>query len=74
VLHQRRGRDRLAQVVRHERDDLPAGLQDRHVRVQVDPVQALDVQQDVPVQEIVHRHDALRHAPSVRPSRRSRDP
>ena len=60
VLHQRRRRDRLAKVLRHERDDLPAGLQDGNVGVQVDPVQALNVQHDMPVQKFPGRHD-MRH-------------
>ena len=60
VLHQRRRRDRLAQVLGHERDHLPAGLQDGNVGVEVDPVQALDVQDAMPVQEFPSCHD-MRH-------------
>ena len=49
LLHQRRRRDRLAQVLRHERNHLPAGLQDGNIRVQVDAVQALDIQHRVTI-------------------------
>jgi hypothetical protein len=43
-------------VLGHERHDLPAGLQDRHVGIEVDPVQALDVQRHVPAQDFIDRH------------------
>ena len=71
---QRRGGNRQAQVLGHERDHLPAGLQDRHVGIEVDPVQALDVQRHMPAEDLVHRHSSLCHDASVRSSRRSRDP
>jgi hypothetical protein len=61
-------------VPRQECHHLRAGLQDRHVGVEVDPVQALDIQRDMPVEHIVHRDDPLHHSTSVRSSRRSRDP
>jgi hypothetical protein len=48
-------------VLGHERDHLPAGLQDRHVGIEVDPVQALDIQPHVPAQDLVHRHHACAH-------------
>jgi hypothetical protein len=57
VLHQRGRRDRLAQVLRHERDHLPAGLQDGNVGVEVDTVQALDVQHRMPIQKLRCRND-----------------
>jgi hypothetical protein len=57
-----------------ERHHLSAGLQDRHIGVEVDPVQALHIQRDMPVEHIVHRHDLLHHATSVRLSQRSREP
>jgi hypothetical protein len=50
------------------------GLQDRHIGIEVDPVQALNIQRDMPLEHIVHRHDLLHHAPSVRSSRRRREP
>jgi hypothetical protein len=61
-------------VLGHERDDLTAGLQGRHVGVQVDPVQALNIQHDMPGKHIVHRDNSLRHGISVHLPRRSRDP
>ena len=62
LLQQRRRGDRQVQVLGHERDHLPAGLQDRHVGVQVDPVQALDVQRHMTAQHLIHRHHACAHA------------
>ena len=60
LFHQRRRGDRHAQVLGHERDHLAAGLQDRDVRVEVDPVQALDVQHRMPVQQLPGCH-YMRH-------------
>ena len=37
LVEQRRGRNWQPQMLGHERDHLPAGLQDRHIGVQVDP-------------------------------------
>jgi DNA-binding CsgD family transcriptional regulator len=48
-------------VLGHERDHLTAGLQDRHVGVQVDPVQALDIQHRMPGQDLIDRHHARAH-------------
>ena len=53
--------NRQAQVLGHERDHLPAGLQDRHIGVEVDPVQALDVQLHMPAENLIHRHHACAH-------------
>ncbi len=58
LLHQRRRRDRLAQVLRHERDHLPAGLQDWDVRAEVDAVRAFDIQHRMPVQKFPGCHDS----------------
>jgi hypothetical protein len=60
LLHQRRRGDRHAQVLGHERDYLAAGLQDRDVGVKVDPVQALDIQHRMPVQQLPRCH-YMRH-------------
>ena len=54
---QRRRGEREPQVPGQERHHLGTGLQDRHVGVEVDPVQALDVQRHMPVQHVVHRYD-----------------
>src|SRR5437899_6915281 len=57
----------------HERHDLPAHLQIRHVPVQVDPIQALHIQHHVPIEEIVDRHRS--HDPqAVRTRRRKPTP
>jgi hypothetical protein len=48
--------DRCLEVAR--RNDLTRScLQDRHVGIEVDPVQALDVQRHMPVQHIIYRYD-----------------
>jgi pimeloyl-ACP methyl ester carboxylesterase len=57
-----------------ERHHLRTGLQDRHVGVEIDPVQALDIQHHMPVEHVIHRDNPLVHSTSVRSSRRSRDP
>lgn len=53
LLEDRRGRDLVAQVRGQERHDLPADLQVGDVGVQVDAVQTLDVERDVPVEDVV---------------------
>ena len=70
LLQARRGRDRVPAVVQ-ELDHLPAHLQLTQIAVQVQAVQALQVQGNVPVQHVVHRdrhrsldpgrHDTLPH-------------
>jgi hypothetical protein len=44
-----------------ERDHLRAGLQRRYVGVEVDPVQALDVQRRVTFEQLIDRHNLLTH-------------
>jgi DNA-binding MarR family transcriptional regulator len=44
LAEQRRGGERIAEVIGQERHDLGACLQFRHVAVEIDPVRALDVQ------------------------------
>jgi hypothetical protein len=41
-----------------ERHHLPTHLQVRHIAVQVDPIQALDVQGHLPIKHTVHRQRA----------------
>jgi hypothetical protein len=48
--------DRIPQMPGQERDHLPADLQVRHVTVQIDPVQTLQVEPDMPVEKLVDRH------------------
>jgi hypothetical protein len=57
LLEHRRGRDRHAQMPAHERDHLTAHLQHRDVAVEVDAVQALDVQHRVTIEELGNRDD-----------------
>ena len=47
-----------------ERHHLRAGLQDRHVGVEIDPSQALDIQRDMPIEHVVHRDDPLHIPPA----------
>jgi hypothetical protein len=56
LLQDRRRGDRQPQVPGHERDDLPPNLQGRHIPVEIDPIQTLDVQPDVTLEQIIHRH------------------
>jgi len=56
LVEDRRRRDRIAQVRGQEGDDLPADLQIGHVGVEVNPVQALQVQRDLPIENLVDRH------------------
>ena len=52
------------QVHGHEADHLPADLQVRHIGVQVDPIQTLQVQRYLPVQDVIHGY-RLGHPHSV---------
>jgi hypothetical protein len=45
----------VTEAVGQERHDLRRGLQDGPVGVDVDPIQALDVQRDVPIGYVVDR-------------------
>jgi hypothetical protein len=61
AFEQRRGRHLMAQMLGQERDHLAADLQVGDVGVEVDAVQAIQVQRDVTVEDIVdvhHRHMA----------------
>jgi hypothetical protein len=60
-------------VTGEERDHLRAGLQDRHVGVEVDPVQALDVQRGMPVEEFAGCQNLLAHGWPPAHRRRSQD-
>jgi hypothetical protein len=61
LLQDRRGRDRKSQVVSQEVDHLTGHLQVVHPPVEVDPIQALQIQTHVPIQDVVHGHHAGRH-------------
>jgi hypothetical protein len=71
---QRRRREREPQVPGQERHHLRTRLQDRHIGVEIDPVQAFDIQYDMPVEYVIYGNGMLRHDLSVRSSRRSREP
>jgi hypothetical protein len=70
----RRGGDRVAQVLGQEADHLPADLEVRHIGVQVDPIQALKVEGHMAVEHVVdvaHRHHmAPQHEDRLRPTMR----
>jgi hypothetical protein len=55
---QRRRGEREPQVPGQERHHLGTGLQDRHVGVEIDPVQALDIQHHMPVQHVIDCYDS----------------
>src|SRR5664279_1249176 len=55
LLHDRRRRDPVTQMLGHERHDLPAHLQVRHVSVEIDSIQALHIEDHVTIKKIVHR-------------------
>ena len=61
LVEDRRGRDRIPQVRGQEADHLPADLQVRHIGVQVDPIQTLQVQHHMPVQDVIHGHRLDHH-------------
>lgn len=65
LVEQRRGGDLVAAVLAEESDHLPADLEVGDVGVQVHPVQALDVEGDVAVQEIVDVRDTSHRATST---------
>jgi hypothetical protein len=55
---QRRRRDRLAETAGDKPHDLPTDLQARHVRVQIQPIDAVDLKRNMPVEDVVD----VRHA------------
>jgi hypothetical protein len=62
LLQARRGRHRVPAMTQ-ELDHLAAHLQRREVAVQVEPVQALQVERNMAVQRIHHRHDIRAREP-----------
>jgi hypothetical protein len=78
ALEQHRGGDLVAQVLGQERDHLAADLQVGDIGVEVEAVQAIQVERDVAVQDLVdvhHRrhidHPTVRTASDSLPERRS---
>ena len=74
LLEQRRRRDRVAQVIGQEPDHLAAHLQVGHVGVEVQPVDALDLQRDMAVQHVVDVHHRRRYHPRGSTPARSHAP
>jgi hypothetical protein len=60
-FQQHRRRDLVAQMLFDEPVDLRADLQPLHVSVQIQPIDTLDLQRDVPVEHIVDVHHSSRH-------------
>jgi hypothetical protein len=54
LLQARRGRHRIPAMVK-ELDHLPAHLQLSQITMQIEPVQALQIEGHMPVQHVVHR-------------------
>jgi hypothetical protein len=61
LLEQRRRGEWVAQVAGQERHHLRAGLQLGHVGIEVNAIQALDIQSNMPIQNLGHGDDPLRH-------------
>ena len=55
LLHDRRRRNRVTQVMSHERHHLPTDLKTGYVAVEMDPVQALGIKDYVTIQKLIHR-------------------
>jgi hypothetical protein len=73
LLQDRRRGDLIAQMRDQKRHHLPAHLQIRHITVQIDPIQALQIQAHMPVEHIVHRRHRSHHlslAGQARPDQR----
>ena len=58
LLEQRRRRDREAKVLGQKRHHLPADLQIGHVRVQVEPVHAGEVERNMALEHVIDVHHA----------------
>jgi hypothetical protein len=76
LLHDRWRGNRIAQVPGHEPHHLPGDLKVRHIAVEIDPVQALQIQGHVTIQKIVHRqrishHPRMTQARPTKPARAS---
>ncbi len=56
ALHQRRRRDRVTTMPGEERHHLASDLQAGHVRVQVQPVNTIDLQSDMTIEHVIDVH------------------
>src|SRR5207249_1111883 len=62
LLEQGRRRDRLVTMLAEKGDHLAANLQGRNVRVQVDTIQAFEVQHHMPIENLIDVPDACHAA------------
>jgi hypothetical protein len=60
-LQDRRRRNRKPQMPGQETNHLPRHLQSRHPTIEVDPIEALQIQTDMPLKDIIHSHDTRCH-------------
>ena len=56
LLEDRRRRNLITQMRGQERDHRPTRLQGRHIAIQTDAIQTLNIQRYMPIEHIVHRH------------------
>ena len=63
LFHHRGRGDHHAQVTPHEAHHLARGLEVRHVGVQVDPVEALEIEHHMVIEQVVHVDDGGHGAP-----------
>src|SRR5665647_597025 len=71
LLHDRRRGNRVSQVLGHERRHLPTNLKIRHVAIEINPVQTLDIQGHVTIQKLIHRQRCS-HATRMTPTRHAK--
>src|SRR6185437_8403049 len=62
-LQNRRGRNREPQMPGQKTDHLTRHLKVRHPAVEIDPIETLQIQTDMPIQDVVHAHHTSRHDP-----------
>jgi len=56
LLQDRRRRDRITQMRGQKRDHLPTHLQVRHIAVEINPIQTLNIEPHMPIEHIVDRY------------------
>ena len=76
VAQQRRRRDRLPKMLGDEPNDLPADLQVRDIRVEIQPIDTLDLKRHMALEDVVDVRHArgARHRPSIHHEGRLRRP
>jgi hypothetical protein len=63
LLHHCGRSNRHAKVIAHENEDLAGGLQVRHVCVEIDAIEALEIEGYMLVEQVVHVDDGGHGAP-----------